>query len=254
MQQDINKYLQSVGLSEKEIAVYSFLLTLTSANPILIAKEVKLKRSTVYVILELLKEKGLVREVHHGKRHVYEAENVERIRFLLEERKLKTEENIKNFEKILPSLKATIRKKGDAPIIKFYEGDDAVQISMQELVSNPNFKTKMDYGVFPLELIHKLFQHKNLRQFLDQKIKDNNKFQIIYSTEEGIMQTNPEFEQKAVRIDAKEFPLSCDISVFEDEVRFHMLGDTVYGILIKNPELAETLKSLIQLAIKNNPK
>ena len=86
---------------------------------------------------------------------------------------------------------------------------------------------------------------------MDYKINDNKLFKIVYTAEEGMLAINKEYRQEATLVDGKEFPLSCDISVFEDEVRFHMLGDTVYGILIKNPELAETLTSLIKLAAKS---
>ena len=53
-----------------------------------------------------------------------------------------------------------------------------------------------------------------------------------------------------MRIDNKMYPLSCDISIFEDEVRIHMLGKDMHGILIKNQELAETLVSIFKLALK----
>ena len=63
----LNQYLQYIGLSEKETRVYEYLLSVNSAFPVNIAKEIKLKRSTVYVILSLLKEKGMVREISKGK-------------------------------------------------------------------------------------------------------------------------------------------------------------------------------------------
>ena len=135
----LTQYLEHIGISRKEIDVYTYLLTVESAVPIKIAKDVDMKRSTVYVILELLKEKGLIREIEKGKRTCYQAEDIERIKFFLEERKLKTEEYIKNFETLAPQLKAAIRKTGEAPIIKFFEGEDAVQISMSELAENPRF-------------------------------------------------------------------------------------------------------------------
>jgi sugar-specific transcriptional regulator TrmB len=166
MNTQLETYLRHIGLSEKEIQVYEFLLSVDSALPIDIAREIHMKRSTVYVIIELLKAKGMVRVVTHGKRDAYIAEDIERIRFLLQERKLKTEEHIQNLDKILPELKSTLRKKGRAPIIKFYEGEHAVQESMSELVSKPKFLTDMDYAVFPLELIHKLFKHKNLKKYI----------------------------------------------------------------------------------------
>ena len=247
----LTQYLEHIGISKKEIEIYNYLLSVDCAFPIKIAKDTGMKRSTVYVILDLLKEKGLVREIEKGKRTTYQAEDIERIRFFLEERKLKTEEYIKNFDTLIPELKATLRKKGEAPVIKFFEGEDAVAISMSELAENPRFRENLDYGIFPLELISKLFKFKNLKRYIDMRIKDNKFFEVAYTSDEGELATNKDYKQAAIRIDNKEYPLSCDISVFEDEVRFHMLGKTVYGILIKNQELADTLTSLIKLSIKN---
>lgn len=243
-------YLEHIGASRKEIDVYLYLLSVESALPMEIAEETKLKRSTVYVILDLLKEKGLIREIQRGKRCAYVAEDPDRIKFLLEELRIRTEKNIRDLDVILPQLKATLRKSGQPPLIKFYEGESAVQVSMHELVSNPKFRSEMDYGVFPLELVYKLFRSNKLRQFIDFRLTDNNHYKIIYTSDEGEIAARE--NQEAVRVDQKEFPFSCDISIFEDEVRIHMLGKTVYGILIKNPEFAETLTSLFKLAIRGS--
>ncbi len=252
MYPELLQYLQHIGISEKEISVYQYLLAVEKAFPIKIAKETKLKRSTVYVILDLLKEKGLTREITIGKRVAYQAESPDRIKFLLEEKKLKTEEYLKNFDTFLPLLRSRVRNIGEAPVVKFLEGEAAVQISMRELAENPRFRSELDYGVFSLELMYDLFRHKDLRGYIDLRIKDNKKFRAVYSSEEGVLATDDSQDQETLRVDQKEFPISCDISVFEDEVRFHMLGDTIYGVLIKNPELAQTLTSLIRLAMRNN--
>lgn len=243
-------YLHHIGISQKEFAVYSHLLSVESASPMEIAKQTRIKRSTVYVILDLLKAKGLVRELQVGKRSNYVAEDPERIKFLLQELKLKTEDHIKSLDNILPQLKATIRKAGQPPLIKFYEGESAVQASMEELAHNPRFRTHMDYGIFPLELVYKLFSSKNLKKYVDLRLTNNNFFKIVYTSDEGVIHLSD--SQEAVRIDGKEFPLSCDISIFEDEVRIHMLGDTIYGVLIKNPEFAETLTSILRLAYQGS--
>lgn len=244
------EYLKHIGISQKEISVYLYLLSVDSAIPMQIAKITHLKRSTVYVILDLLKEKKLIREIQKGKRNLYIAEDPDRIKYLLEELKLQTERNIKSLEIILPQLKATLRKKGQSPVIKFYEGESAVQTSMEELANNPRFRTEMDYGVFSLELIHKLFISHNLKQYINFRISDNKFFKVLYTSDEGEILTKE--SQEAVRVNQNEYPFSCDISIFEDEVRIHMLGDQVYGILIKNPEFAETLTSLFKLALKGS--
>jgi sugar-specific transcriptional regulator TrmB len=245
-------YLQHIGVSQKEFDIYTYLLSVDSASPMEIAQQLKIKRSTVYVILDLLKEKGLVRGVQTGKRLGYVAEDPEHIRFLLEKLKLQTEENIKSFDTILPQLKATMRRNGQSPIVKFFEGESAVQASMEELANNPRFRVEMDYGIFPLELVYRLFNSSKLRRYIDLRLTDNKLFQIIYTSDEGII--NVAEGQHAFRINSDEFPLSCDISIFEDEVRIHMLGDTIYGILIKNIEFAQTLTSILKLALKNSNK
>ncbi len=249
MSRNFFDYLKNVGISDKEIAVYLYLLSVESALPMDIAKETRLKRSTVYVVLDFLKEKGLVFEIQRGKRSAYAAESPERIKFLLEELKLKTEQSIKNIDAIMPQLKATLRRKGEPPLVKILEGEAAVQASMEELASNPAFRANLDYGIFPFELIHKLFSSRHLRQYIDFRIRDNKHFKVLYTSDEGEIPTDGE-GQEAVRIDNKLYPLSCDISIFEDEVRIHMLGKDMHGILIKNQELAETLVSIFKLALK----
>lgn len=247
MRFNLEEYLEHLGISDKEMAVYKYLLSVDSASPMAVSKDIKMKRSTVYVMLDSLKKRGLIREVEKSKRSVYIVEDPERIRFLLEQFKLETEKHIKDLDTVIPELKATMRRTGEPPLIRFLEGERAVKISMEEMVANPKFRAEMDYGVFSLELIHKLFKSKGLREYIDFRIKDNSHFEIIYTTEEGVIPTKE--GQEAVRVDPKAFPISCDISIFEDDVRIHVLGKTIYGILIKNPELAETLTSIFKLAL-----
>ena len=248
MAHKILEHLERVGISQKEIDVYIYLLSVDSALPMEIAKSTHLKRSTVYVILETLKEKALVRETKVGKRSAYMAEDPERIKFLLEDLKKEMEESIQGLDVILPQLKATLRRKGEPPLLKFFEGQAAVKNSMEDLAANPEFRSKMDYGIFPLELVYTLFRSHNLKQYIDFRITNNKFFEILYTSDEGEIKTKD--SQEAIRIDHKKYPLSCDISIFQDEVRVHMLGKTIYGILIKNQEFAETLTSIFKLARK----
>ncbi len=244
------EFLSRIGISEKEVKVYLYLLSTDSAPPMEIAKETHIKRSTVYVILDELKKSGLVREVEKGHRNSYVAEDPDRIRYLLEDYKVQTEKSIKTLDAILPSMKATMRRSGEPPLIKYYEGEDAVKNSMDELVGNPHFREEMDYGVFPLELVYDLFRSRNLKKFHNLRFRSNVKFKALYTADDGELSVDQSKEQEAIKVDPKEHPLSCDISIFRDEVRFHMLGKNIYGIMIKNAELAETLKSLFKMAEK----
>ena len=53
----LEKYLQEIGLSDKEAGVYLALLATDNSSVIELAGKTKIKRPTVYVILESLAKK-----------------------------------------------------------------------------------------------------------------------------------------------------------------------------------------------------
>lgn len=75
----LEKYLQEIGLNEKESAIYLALLQVDSASVVSLADKTKIKRPTVYVVLEALAKKGLVSEVEIGNKTHFAAESPERL-------------------------------------------------------------------------------------------------------------------------------------------------------------------------------
>ena len=75
----LEKYLEELGLSDKEAVVYLALLQFDNAAPSQIAEKTKLNRSTVYVVLESLEKKGLASETNVGKTVHYQAAAPERL-------------------------------------------------------------------------------------------------------------------------------------------------------------------------------
>jgi len=67
--------LQKLGLSELEARIYLFLLKEGSKSTGKIAKFLKIQRSTVYYLLDSLKQKGMVVDLLFGKRSLFQAAN-----------------------------------------------------------------------------------------------------------------------------------------------------------------------------------
>ena len=91
------KSLIEIGLSEKEATLYVASLELGSSTVLELAKTSKLKRTTIYSLIDSLIEKGLMIEEFKGFKKVYspsEPKNLERI--------LDTKKNL--LENILPEL------------------------------------------------------------------------------------------------------------------------------------------------------
>src|SRR5690606_15162601 len=102
----LQKTLLEFGLNEKETKVYLSLLELEIASAQEIAKTANLNRSSVYVTLESLKQKGLIGISDDKKVLQYLASSPDILMSMAQDRSEK-ENSIKNkLNEILPNLKA----------------------------------------------------------------------------------------------------------------------------------------------------
>ncbi len=119
------KILTKIGLTDKQAVVYSALLELGEAKMTDIAKHAKLKRPTVYLIIEELDLLGLVSQVQKGKKKIYSAVNPKRIGELLDFRK-------NQFQDLLPELIAKYGSIQGKPKVQMLEGLTGVRQAYQE--------------------------------------------------------------------------------------------------------------------------
>lgn len=238
------KYLEYAGLSEKEADIYLMLLRTTTASAIEISRKSTLKKSIVYIVLESLVKKGLVREVTVGKRVNYEAESPDILRVFVQDRRNRFEEEAKRMDAIVGELKTIEKDLGERPEVKFYEGRDAVKLAIDEYAAMEDFSSGKDYGIYSYDLMNKIFSAADIAAIDKKRIDNNVIFTAIYTGSTKVIEGNA--NQKVMKIDQDRFPILSDINIFNDEVRIHTLGKKPYGILIKNKEFATTLKSLIE--------
>lgn len=91
--------LEQIGLKEKEAQVYLALLALESSTAYQIAQHCAVKKPTVYVILEDLRQKGLVLKIPHAKKALFAARDIGE--YLHEQRR-----KLLAVEHIVPQLQA----------------------------------------------------------------------------------------------------------------------------------------------------
>ena len=70
----LEKYLQEIGLSDKEASVYVALLQVDNDSVLDLAKRTKINRTTIYPVLESLAKKGLISEIKIDKKVRFQAE------------------------------------------------------------------------------------------------------------------------------------------------------------------------------------
>ncbi len=242
------KYLQELGLNEKEASLYISLLPVDNASVIDLSKKTKINRSTVYFVLEGLKQKGLVIEVQLGKKVHFKAESPERLETFVARQKMVFEERSKRLKDIIPQIKGIQRSTGERPVVKYFEGRESA-LDSHLLFFNTEDKEGIGYFLFNRDLIEEIFDPNEILSVQKIRPEKNIKAKTLYTSTKTTLPTTELSER--IKIDEKKYPLFCDVSIYEDRVQIVTMGKSVSTIFIQSKDVAETLKSLFKLAFEN---
>jgi len=238
----LEKYLQEIGLNEKEAAVYLALLQYDNAAVIDLAKKTDINRSTTYTVLESLAKKGLVSETTVGKKTRYQAESPERLETFVERQKVVLEEHSKRLKDIIPQIKSVQRETGEKPIVKYFEGREGIIAASEEFFrSQENGGTS--YLIYSRDLVKDIFTDSERNKYKKMRIDKNIRSKSVYTSLKG--DTVKDNTGDRVVIDGNKYPLKCDIAVDNDLIKISILGEYLSAILIKSKDFADTLKSLV---------
>jgi len=236
------KFLEELGLSEKEAQVYVALLQFENAAINEIAAKTKINRTTVYPVLDSLQKKGLVSEIHENKKSSYQAAPPERLETYVERQKIMFEEQSLRLKDMIPQMKSIQREQGEKPIIKLFQGRDGAISAYKEFFNFPESVEKENFTFFNDDMLHGVFTDEEIRHFREIRKNKKVKATVVYTRESG----DRDFEaaRTSVRLDEKKYPLLCDISAIDDTVIISTLGKDVSSLIIKSRDIADTLKSL----------
>jgi sugar-specific transcriptional regulator TrmB len=114
------KQLQDAGLNENEAKIYLASLELGQTSVSRIARKSGIKRTTVYLSLENLMQKGLMSAIKKEGKTLYYSEDPRNLERIMEERKQK-------ISNIVPQLMAFTNLIDNKPEIRYFEGEDGIK-------------------------------------------------------------------------------------------------------------------------------
>ncbi|MBD3156438.1 hypothetical protein GF369_01285, partial [Candidatus Peregrinibacteria bacterium] len=124
--------LKKIGLNEKEAHVYLSLLELGSQPASVIGKKAHINRSTTYLVLDSLIQKGYVNEHVRADVKYFAAADPQVIVQNLEQLKHAVDENRKELVNLLPEFYALTNPLSIKPKVRFYEGEEGVKRAMND--------------------------------------------------------------------------------------------------------------------------
>lgn len=239
------KYLEDLGLSEKEAKVYLSLLEVDNDSVLDLAEKTKINRTTIYPVLESLAKKGLISEVKVDKKVRFQAEPPERLETYVERQKIVLEEHAKRLKDVIPQLKSVQRETGERPTVKYFEGREGIISSLEEFFRGKD-EGGVSYMVYPKDILDDLFTDKEREKYRASRLNKVIKSKVLYTSEKGERPSDSTGDR--IKIDAKKYPITCDINIYNNKVRINTLGKGLSCIYIESQDLADTLRSLIDLS------
>lgn len=245
---DVSFFLiNDFGLSENETSVYLGLLEKGRATVLDLSKALNMNRTTVHVNVEYLLQKGIVSQTQEGrgKKRLIIPEPPERLRTIVEQRKIKVLKTEEKLAEMIPQMNQFMKggSEGGNVEVKYYEGKENVQLLYSEILKSSEIRA------YASEKVVKIFPN-NAELFVNAH-KSNNKMRIW-----DILDFSPPkwYLDNMVkgRYFFKQIPNELRISDFlitDDSVALiDWIDNTrIMGIVISSPNMVNTSRVIFDL-------
>jgi sugar-specific transcriptional regulator TrmB len=244
------KILMQYGLSEKEARAYLALLELEMASVQELTKLSGINRSTVYVILESLKKKGLASISDSKKVRSYIATSPDFLLRMIED-KTNTYQNIKRkIEVILPDMKALYKGTKTKPLIKVFEGKEGIINAFEDTING--LKDKMIRVISSPGNLGKII-YDYIPHYVEKRIRSGIKMKGIHPYDElnkKLAEESPHMQDEYMLISSKNFKLPADLAIYDNKIGYMSNKSGGTAIIIESQEIADVMKSLYDMAWK----
>lgn len=236
--------LLSLGLSKREVGVYSALLELGRGTVTQISRKAGINRTTGYDILDALAHKNLVRLSGKRPKEEYVAESPEKIISLLNEKLAETQRQLATAKEFLPQLKAmhTIQ---DRPQVRFYEGLEGLKEVYEDTLTSP--ETILAYAC--VDDMHKTLPNYFPEYYKRRARKNISIRAIIPETKVGLARAELDAEEKrdTALVPPDKYYFSPEINIYGNKVMVASWREKL-GIIIESNEIADAMKKIYELA------
>jgi len=245
---DIKSSLEQIGLRRRQIDLYLTLLQMGEATVQEIARKTKIKRTTVYSILDGLIAKGLAVFIDKGQHRFYYAENPKKVLIYFKDQKQNLENSEKKFTEILPELASLYNISATKPKIRFYEGVEGLKQVFEETLLLKSGEEIL--AIATAALIHEVLGDEWVKNYLARRVAGKiHQRAIVEDSPWGREhQKNDRKENRLTRLVPKEkFPFSNEINIFGNKVMIASFKDQI-GVIIESADVARTQRAIFELA------
>ncbi len=234
--------LQKIGLSEREAKIYAALLELGETSIQRVSKKSKIKRTTIYNIIDTLKEKGLVSVIFKKKRKYYVASDPRDLELKLDQQR----SILKNILPELLSISNLIDKK---PKIRFFDGIEGIKeiyLDTLKYVGQPLWAWVTDEVFDDLD--------KEFAEYYVSKRAENKIMAYVIAPDTQKIKNYKAGDMKSLRqtrIDPESSNIEVEMDIYgNNKVAIMSFGEG-FGLIVESKKIYNTLKSIFDISWKN---
>jgi sugar-specific transcriptional regulator TrmB len=236
------KQLELLGLTESEITVYLAMVS-GSMNARDIIKATGLKRPTVYYAIGCLEKRGLVGKTgKEGDGKIF-LEPLEKLEKLSEEKLRESAALHESMSHLVPFLQSQQTKSDEKPMVAFYEGLEAVQQIIMEMLY---CKNKQIESIVPKEnffwQVGRDFVSKFVNERTRRGIHTKNIWQVTVSPD-IITKYYPKPSEVRVAPASMGTNFFTTIFLYDDKTLYVSSKNNGYAVLITSEEHHATMRS-----------
>lgn len=242
---DISEAVATLGLNDKQTAIYIALLQLGKGSAYSIADKSGLKRPTTYVILEELIAKGLAERIPRARKQQYRAISPEQAFGALEEKLALAKAK-------LPELLAMTKGSDTKVSAVYFEGLKGIKQVMEYKQKENKGKELVGFYATSREL------PKELTEYFDEWNEKNRELGItmrgIVPDHESLLyhrKRDAEWGRQMKIVPYKQFSSEVAIDVSGDVVRIQDYKN-LQGLAIENVDVAKTMREIFEMVWKRD--
>ena len=231
----MRQILKQLNFSDKETDVYLAALKLGKGSITELAKKANIKRPTVYVVLEKLKEMGLVSLSKKKNKQIFVAENPEKLLKAIEEEKEKIIEKEEKIKEALPKFKALRKKDTTVPLIRYYEGKEGIWNILEDMM-----ESKRDAYIVSTGKAYDVLGFKRIIKDVVKRRKQIGTTAYIISDHHP--EQVKEYEKRETlfreyRFLPETINLNSIVYIYADKIALIFFKEPLSGVIIENKEL-----------------
>lgn len=227
------KHLQKIGLTEKEARIYLANLELGPSKIPDIAHKSKIKRTTVYVVVDSLIQKGLMSYYQSKNTKKFIAEEPQKLNFILKERQ-------SALRQIMPQLQALAKNLEERrPEVRFYEGREGCFSILEQTLEKPH--SEIMY-IGSVKDIYKIISREyDYERYIPARLKKDIKFKalVFFDKDALLLKKTAKENLRETRFlpDGYFFPSS--MFIFQDKIALLSSIKELIGVVVQSSDLAK---------------